>query len=136
MTIVLKAQSRSGTSRRDAILKKIEQKKRGTGRAFNIANKAVANFLLDKSREIVPILSKDLYNSSRVKGTGRGFNNVQEVSYNMPYALRQHQDLSYSHKPGKSALFLTGPAMKFRSEMQRIMIDTTAKYTKGGGGVR
>lgn len=130
--IVLKAQSKSGQSRRNVMLKSITVKRGKTGRAFNIANKATATFLLDKSRLIVPIDEKDLYNSSRVVGKGRGFDNVQEVSYNMPYALMQHENLSYKHKPGKSAKYLEKPSRQYRREMQMVMRDKLAQHTAGG----
>jgi hypothetical protein len=132
VTIILKAQSKSGSSRRNVVLKKIEQKKTATGRAFNIANKAVANFLLDKSRAVVPIDEGDLHDSSRVNGVGRGFDNRQEVSYNQPYALMQHENLSYEHAPGKQAKYLTGPARQYNAEMKRLMKDTMRRYSAKG----
>jgi hypothetical protein len=132
MTIRLTAQG-SGP-RRDVVLKNFGRVSGKTGRAFNIANKKVAEFLLGKSREVVPILSKDLHDSSRVNGHGRGFDNVQEVSYNMPYALIQHEDPSYKHAPGKTSHFLTGPALQYRDEMNKLRRDTlkanTAKWRR------
>lgn len=127
MRIHLRARSISKSSgRREVTLKRLESKEKASGRAFNIANKKVATFLLDKSRIIVPIDEKDLYNSSRVIGVGRGFANEQFVEYRMPYALMQHENLEYKHEPGKSAKYLTKPAAQFRSEMRRIMRDEIA----------
>ncbi len=134
MTIRLTAQKSSSARGKNVLLKKFGKIRGKTGHAFNIANKAVANFLLGKSREVVPILSKDLHDSSRVKGTGRGFENEQEVSYNMPYALIQHEDLTYEHKPGKTAKFLTGPAAKFRYEMIKLMTDVLRRHTAAWRG--
>jgi len=66
--------------------------------------------VLRESRKIVPILSKDLYNSSRTYQKGRGFDKIEQiVEYRMPYALYQHENLFYKHKPGKTAKFLERP---------------------------
>lgn len=36
-----------------------------------------------------------------------------EVSYNTPYAARQHEELSYQHKEGKQAKYLEMPLKEF-----------------------
>lgn len=44
-----------------------------------------------------------------------------QVSYNTPYAARQHEELSYEHKPGRQAKYLETPLKAmFRRYTQNI----------------
>lgn len=114
------------------MLKQLATRKAAHGRAFNIANKRVAEFLLDRARAVVPFLTGALHDSGRVVGRGRGFDNVQEVQFRKPYALDQHENLTYAHAPGRTAKYLTGPAQQFRQQMQRLHISTMRANVKGG----
>lgn len=86
-----------------------------------------AELLLEKSREIVPIDTQLLHDTSRVKSTGAGFNKEAEVIYNQPYALYQHENLQYKHAPGKSAKYLEIPARLYRSQMADIVRQESQK---------
>lgn len=126
MTIRLKAQSKN----KHVVLKQMDSLKSKHGLAFERGNKKVAYFLLEESRKIVPIDEGDLHDSSRVVGKGRGFKNEQSVEYRMPYALRQHEDLTYKHAPGKSAQYLEKPMRRFKTRMAQIMKDEMQKVKK------
>jgi len=84
--------------------------------------KEAINLLLKESRKIVPIDKKKLYNSSRAIVRGRGFDTIEGVvEYRTEYALRQHEELNWKHKPGKSAKYLEKPARQNRGRMDEII---------------
>lgn len=43
------------------------------------------------------------------------------VSYNTPYARRQHEELDWEHPNGGNAKFLERPATQFGEQMQQII---------------
>jgi len=45
------------------------------------------------------------------------------VSYNKPYALRQHEELSYRHKEGRQAKYLETPLKEFVREFAKNIAD-------------
>jgi len=45
------------------------------------------------------------------------------VSYNKPYALRQHEELSYRHKEGRQAKYLENPLKEFVREFAKNIAD-------------
>jgi len=85
------------------------------GRQFAAAHKVAATqgltlgaqHLLGASRAIVPIEEATLERSGEV--TVDRSNLTAAVSYNTPYAVRQHEDLSLRHDPGRQAKYLEGP---------------------------
>ncbi len=84
--------------------------------------KECGELLLDESRKIVPIRKRVLHDSSRTRTVGKSKDTIhQEVEYRTPYALRQHEDLTYKHKPGKSAKYLEKPARRLRGRMADIV---------------
>lgn len=84
--------------------------------------KKAAELLLEKSREIVPIDTGALHDSSKVTLHGRGYATAESrVSYRMFYAIYVHEDLSAQHAPGKTAKFLEGPSRRYRREMAAIV---------------
>lgn len=48
---------------------------------------------------------------------------VGEVSYNKPYAARQHEELSYRHKEGRQAKYLENPLKEFVREFAQNIAD-------------
>lgn len=48
---------------------------------------------------------------------------VGTVSYNKPYALRQHEELSYRHKEGRQAKYLESPLKEFVREFAKNIAD-------------
>ncbi|MDJ0027475.1 hypothetical protein QM583_10260 [Gordonia alkanivorans] len=61
-----------------------------------------ADLLLDESNRLAPIETGDLIRSGN---TGVDSEEAA-VGYNTPYAIRQHEDLSYRHDSGREAKFL------------------------------
>ncbi len=48
---------------------------------------------------------------------------VGTVSYNKPYALEQHENLSYRHKEGRQAKYLENPLKEFVREFAKNIAD-------------
>lgn len=63
---------------------------------------AGADLLLDESNRLAPIETGDLIRSGRAEADEE----EAAVGYNTPYAVRQHEDLSYRHDAGRQAKFL------------------------------
>lgn len=76
--------------------------------AADEGTKLAAEHLLHKSREIVPYLTGTLSRSGAVTQEGHA---EYAVSYDTPYAVRMHEDLSLSHRNGRKAKYLEGPAV-------------------------
>lgn len=70
------------------------------------ALQAAGEFILEKSREYVPIRTKFLYNSGRVEVTGKRWDMSVYIRYEAPYAVFVHEDLNARHAPGRTAKFL------------------------------
>lgn len=66
-----------------------------------------AEHLLKSARDIVPIEEGVLENSGKVSvNTGTM---EAAVSFDTPYAVRQHEELDYEHDPGRRAKYLETP---------------------------
>ncbi|QMU22893.1 hypothetical protein [Gordonia rubripertincta] len=61
-----------------------------------------ADLLLEESNRLAPIETGDLIRS----GNTAVDSEEAAVGYNTPYAIRQHEDLSYRHDSGREAKFL------------------------------
>lgn len=71
------------------------------------ANKALLESgedLMRESRKIVPMLTGTLSSSSEVTQDEQSM--VVNVSYDTPYAVRQHEDTRLRHRAGRSAKYL------------------------------
>lgn len=66
-----------------------------------------AEHLLKTSRDIVPIEEGTLETSGRVSVDPTG--NRAAVSYDTPYAVVQHEDLTMNHDAGRHAKYLETP---------------------------
>jgi hypothetical protein len=80
---------------------------------------AALEHLLQASRARAPIEEGTLERSGRAdidRGALRGV-----VSYDTPYAARQHEELTWRHDPGRTAKFLEGPAAE-QSEALRALV--------------
>jgi hypothetical protein len=76
--------------------------------AAEIALLEAADDLKQESSDEAPIESGDLRGNAGVDDSTLDSGYV-EVGYNLPYALRQHEDLNYSHPQGGKAKFLEDP---------------------------
>lgn len=78
-----------------------------------------AEHLLGVSRESVPIEEGTLERSGvATVDPGRM---QAAVSYDTPYAVRQHEDLAAEHDPGRGAKYLEEPANNERDTMSEII---------------
>lgn len=66
-----------------------------------------AHHLLQTSRKLVPHEEGTLENSGKVStDTGK---HTAAVSYDTPYAVRQHEEMDYAHDDGRQAKYLEQP---------------------------
>lgn len=91
-----------------------------TAVGHNRGLKAIGKFLLVESQKIVPYDTWYLHDSGYTATRGRGYNAVQETGYRAYYAIWQHENMQWVHKPGRSAKFLEKPARRFRSRMASL----------------
>jgi len=78
-----------------------------------------AEHLLQVSSNIAPIEEGDLQRSGEVSSDpGRG---VVAVSFDRPYAVRQHEDMTYRHDEGRQAKYLEDPMHSEQDTMIRII---------------
>ncbi|MEU3098507.1 hypothetical protein ABZ690_28075 [Streptomyces sp. NPDC006967] len=78
-----------------------------------------AEFVLAEAQELVPLDEGGLQNT--------GTASVDEgdlaamVSYDTPYAVRQHEEMDWRHAPGRQAKYLEQPLNACRGPVQRII---------------
>lgn len=78
-----------------------------------------AEHLLGEARAIVPIQEATLERSG-VASVDRS-SMTAAVSFDTPYAVRQHEELTWKHDPGRQAKYLEQPAMTERGTMHELM---------------
>lgn len=78
-----------------------------------------AEHLLQVSRERVPIEEGTLERSGVASVDAEKLQAA--VSYDMPYAVVQHEDLILQHDQGRTAKYLEGPAIEEAATMQDII---------------
>jgi hypothetical protein len=79
--------------------------------------------ILNKSNAQAPIEDGDLIRSGAVSDIS---DDTVGISYDTPYAVRQHEDLSYRHDPGRNAKFLSN-ACKSESATAGKIVGTAIK---------
>ncbi|MFB6811247.1 minor capsid protein [Streptomyces sp. NPDC056387] len=83
--------------------------------------------LLAESRKIVPLDEGTLERSSRVvRNQLEGY-----VVYDTVYAKRQHEELTWKHKPGRKAKYLEGPLNSERQVMLALMAVPLRRWLRG-----
>lgn len=87
-----------------------------------------AEHLLEESRRIVPIEESTLEASgfADVDGT------EASVSYDTPYAVVQHEDLSLAHDAGRDAKYLENPALDEADVIARLIAREVKAAIEGG----
>ncbi|WP_086765337.1 minor capsid protein [Streptomyces bobili] len=93
----------------------VEQMRRGAARGLLLA----AEHVLQQAQEVVPLDEGPLQNSGTVSVDGSTLTAV--VSYDTPYAVRQHEELDYRHAPGRTAKYLENPLNASRAEVATII---------------
>lgn len=92
---------------------------------------AGAEHVLQESRRIVPIEEGVLQASgvASVDGDRRA-----AVSYDTPYAARQHEELTWRHAPGRQAKYLEQPLVQERTVVGRVIErELRAAFRQAGG---
>ncbi|BAL85466.1 hypothetical protein AMIS_2460 [Actinoplanes missouriensis 431] len=84
-----------------------------------------AEHLLQVSSELAPLEEGDLARSGEVS-SDRGEQTVA-VSYDRPYAVRQHEDMTLRHDAGKQAKYLEDPM----NDEQETMLALIASRPRG-----
>ena len=87
--------------------------------------------LLEESVEQCPIAEGDLRRSARNTPTDDGLGAV--VSYDTPYAVKQHEELSYRHPKGGKAKYLEDPLHSEAPKMRRIIRAQIRRAVKSVG---
>lgn len=89
--------------------------RRGASRGVLLA----AEHVLAESRQVVPIDETTL---SRSGATSIDDSTATAaVSYDTPYAVKQHEDLTLRHDRGRTAKYLERPLLGTRREQQRVI---------------
>lgn len=79
--------------------------------------KALALNILGESQKLVPVDTSTLKRSGHVS-TER---NITTISYNTPYALKQHEDASLNHPKGGEAKYLEKPFNEKVQDMENFI---------------
>lgn len=87
-----------------------------------------AELILAASRDLVPLEEGTLERSGRV--TTDGVSRVA-ISYDTPYAVRQHEDLTLRHTGGRSAKYLERPFMSMQAQVRAIVAQRVKKALGG-----
>lgn len=80
-----------------------------------------AEAILTESQAEVPHETGTLQRSGTVTEGEEGGNPVFYVSYNTPYARRQHEDTSLRHDPGRKAKYLEDPFKRNRDKVLKFV---------------
>lgn len=91
------------------------QEKAAAVRGLTIA----AEYLLGEAKAIVPIEEATLERSG-VASVDRS-SMTAAVSFDTPYAVRQHEELTWRHDPGRQAKYLEQPAITQRDTILALM---------------
>ncbi|MFE5681737.1 minor capsid protein [Streptomyces sp. NPDC056512] len=78
-----------------------------------------AEHVLARSTEVVPLDEGPLQHSGTASVDAGSLSAA--VSYDTPYAVRQHEELDYRHAPGRQAKYLEGPLNGARGEVAQII---------------
>lgn len=101
-----------------------------TQRGRNLASQGLATALehtLGVATTLVPLDEGPLQRSGKV--TVEGLSGA--ISYDTPYAVRQHEELTWRHLPGRQAKYLEQPMNTERDAMLAIMAAAVRRWTRG-----
>lgn len=101
-----------------------------TERGRRVASRGLqraAEHLLTESKKLVPLEEGTLERSGRVNVDGLN----GSVSYDTVYAVRQHEELTWRHLPGRSAKYLEIPMNSERDVMLRLMAVPLREWLRG-----
>ena len=78
-----------------------------------------AEHILAESNKLVPLDEGTLQRSGEVSVDAEGM--AASVSYNSPYAVRQHEEMTWRHAPGRQAKYLETAVNTSRADCARII---------------
>ncbi|MGW3847188.1 hypothetical protein [Streptomyces fagopyri] len=78
-----------------------------------------AEHVLGESQALVPLDESPLMQSGTASVDENSLTGA--VSFDTPYAVRQHEDLTYRHAPGRTAKYLETPLNASRAEVLAII---------------
>lgn len=88
--------------------------------------------VLGVSNDHAPIEEGTLIRSGTVSSKKLGGMKVRAaISYDTPYAVRQHEEMDYRHDAGRSAKFLENAMNSERKTVQKIIATRVGNTTKG-----
>lgn len=85
--------------------------------------------VLTESRKVVPLEEGTLERSGRSRVDRTALRGA--VSYDTPYAVRQHEELDYRHLPGRTAKYLERP---FAEQREAVLALLAAHIRRAGHG--
>lgn len=84
-------------------------------------------FVLGESNQVVPLELGDLERSGTATVDEADLKGA--ISYDTPYAARQHEDLTFRHAPGRSAKFLELALKRNRRKVGKIIATQVRRRT-------
>lgn len=101
-----------------------------TSRGRRLASEGLRRGLehvLGVSQEQVPLDEDTLQRSGKVDVDGLD----GSISYDTPYARRQHEELTWKHLPGRKAKYLEDPMNSERAVVLRLMAVPLRRWLRG-----
>lgn len=86
--------------------------------------------VLGESSKVVPIEEGTLSRSGKATAETQGDVAVAAVSYDTPYAARQHEELDYRHDEGRTAKYLETPLLAEADTVAAIAANEVGKVLR------
>ncbi|MFB7908113.1 hypothetical protein ACFC1T_16910 [Kitasatospora sp. NPDC056076] len=86
-------------------------------------------YVLAESKRVVPLEEGTLERSGKAQVDRAALKGA--VSYDTPYAVRQHEELDYKHAPGRTAKYLERPAMEARPTVLALIAAAIRRADRG-----
>lgn len=86
--------------------------------------------LLGESKQQAPLDTGDLRGAGKSKVTQVGEDIVGTVSFNKPYALIQHEDMTFNHPKGGKAKYLSDPLNQNANRYKRYIQDKVRQVVR------
>lgn len=102
---------------------------RGKARA-RVGLMRALELILAESNKIVPLDEATLERSGKVSVSEDDLKGA--IYYDTPYAMRQHEELSWKHAPGRQAKFLETAMNANRAAAMQMMQDELKSWMRGG----
>jgi hypothetical protein len=100
---------------------------RGRAQA-SIGTQRALEHTLGVSKRLVPLDEGTLERSGRVNMLGQL---EGQITYDTVYAVRQHEELTWKHLPGRQAKYLEQPMNTERETMLRLMAVPLTRWLRG-----